>query len=89
MVARKLGLAVVAEGVETIPVWKTLARLGCTTAQGYLIARPEPADVVTRMLIHSPGAPAVEEVAVGPASAERVDCPLRLVDRRVGGSGVV
>jgi diguanylate cyclase (GGDEF)-like protein len=62
--AGKLGLVVVAEGVETIPVWQTLARLGCATAQGYLIARPEPADVVTGMLGRGIGVPVVEEFAV-------------------------
>jgi EAL domain-containing protein (putative c-di-GMP-specific phosphodiesterase class I) len=39
----RLGLRVVAEGVETEEVWATLADLGCDVAQGYLIARPMPA----------------------------------------------
>ena len=63
--ARNLGLEVAAEGVETIPVWQTLARLGCTTAQGYLIARPEPESLVTGMLKRgAAGIPLVEEFAV-------------------------
>jgi diguanylate cyclase (GGDEF)-like protein len=39
----KLGLQVVAEGVETQAVWDQLAALGCDVAQGYLISRPMPA----------------------------------------------
>ena len=39
-----LGLEVVAEGIEDVETWDMLARLGCTTAQGYYICRPvEPA----------------------------------------------
>jgi EAL domain-containing protein (putative c-di-GMP-specific phosphodiesterase class I)/CheY-like chemotaxis protein len=40
--ARKLNLGVVAEGVETVDEWQMLAELGCTYAQGYLIAKPSP-----------------------------------------------
>jgi diguanylate cyclase (GGDEF)-like protein len=42
--ARTLGLDVVAEGVETEEQRKTLADLNCARGQGYLFARPEPAD---------------------------------------------
>jgi diguanylate cyclase (GGDEF)-like protein len=38
-----LGLRVVAEGVETRATWETLKRLGCDTAQGYLLGKPMPA----------------------------------------------
>jgi diguanylate cyclase (GGDEF)-like protein len=38
-----LGLAVVAEGVETEEVWSRLVDLGCDAAQGYLLSRPVPA----------------------------------------------
>jgi EAL domain-containing protein (putative c-di-GMP-specific phosphodiesterase class I) len=41
---RNLGLEVVAEGVETIEHWEKLRELGCTTAQGYFLSRPVPAD---------------------------------------------
>jgi diguanylate cyclase (GGDEF)-like protein/PAS domain S-box-containing protein len=40
--ARNLGLAVVAEGVETEPIWAVLRELGCTVAQGYYLSRPLP-----------------------------------------------
>lgn len=40
--ARKLGLEVTAEGIETVEQWEMLARMGCDLAQGYLIAKPMP-----------------------------------------------
>lgn len=42
--ARKLGLATVGEGVETVAEWQMLAELDCTYAQGYLIGRPVPGE---------------------------------------------
>jgi diguanylate cyclase (GGDEF)-like protein len=41
--ARHLGLAVVAEGVETSEVLDVLASLECDVAQGFLLSRPLPA----------------------------------------------
>ena len=38
--AQSLGLDVVAEGVESAPVWDALGHLGCDIAQGYGIAVP-------------------------------------------------
>ncbi len=49
--SRALGLRVVAEGVETRRQLDELRRLGCDRAQGFMFARPRPAqllwDVVT------------------------------------------
>jgi EAL domain-containing protein (putative c-di-GMP-specific phosphodiesterase class I) len=42
--ARKLGLKVVAEGVETEDEWQLLAQLGCDFAQGFLISPPVPGE---------------------------------------------
>lgn len=42
--ARRLGIATVAEGVETEADWQLLRTLGCDLAQGFLIARPMPAE---------------------------------------------
>ena len=47
---RALGLQVVAEGVERRDQVVALRRLGCTRAQGYLFARPLPADAVEPLL---------------------------------------
>ncbi len=44
VMAHKLGLMVVAEGVETEAQRKLLADAGCDYAQGYLFARPVPAE---------------------------------------------
>ena len=44
---RNLGLEVVAEGVESGPIWDRLAELGCNVAQGYYLSRPLPADELT------------------------------------------
>lgn len=48
--ARKLGLSVVAEGVETQEDWDLVAALGCDQAQGYFISRPLPAEDIPRWL---------------------------------------
>jgi diguanylate cyclase (GGDEF)-like protein len=44
--ARALGMTVVAEGVETSEQLDVLKRLGCDFVQGFLFARPEPADAI-------------------------------------------
>ncbi len=40
---RKLGLTVIAEGIETVEQHRKLRDLGCELGQGYLFARPMPA----------------------------------------------
>jgi EAL domain-containing protein (putative c-di-GMP-specific phosphodiesterase class I) len=47
---RNLGLAVVAEGVETKEVWDELRVLGCSLAQGYFLGRPAPAEELAALL---------------------------------------
>jgi diguanylate cyclase (GGDEF)-like protein/PAS domain S-box-containing protein len=48
--AHSLGLAVVAEGVETVTQLDFLRRLGCDTVQGYYISKPMPAAESTAYL---------------------------------------
>ncbi|MEV6304438.1 bifunctional diguanylate cyclase/phosphodiesterase [Actinoplanes sp. NPDC051861] len=47
---RNLGLTVVAEGVEDSATAEALRELGCDVAQGYLFAKPLPAEAVTERL---------------------------------------
>ena len=48
--AHSLGLRVVAEGVETMAQWQLLRDHGCDEVQGYLIARPAPAEDLAGIL---------------------------------------
>ena len=48
--AEKLKLSVVAEGVELMEDWQELKRLGCEMAQGYLVAKPMPAEQLPHWL---------------------------------------
>ena len=48
--AHNLGLATVAEGVETEADWHALRSLGCDVAQGFLFSRPLSADEATACL---------------------------------------
>jgi len=48
--ARNLGIATVAEGVETVQQLATLREQGCTRVQGYLFSRPVPASKVPGLI---------------------------------------
>jgi len=49
--AHSLNLSVVAEGVETAMTWNRLRDFGCDQAQGFYLARPMPAHVLTGWLL--------------------------------------
>jgi diguanylate cyclase (GGDEF)-like protein len=55
---KALGLRVVAEGVEGQREAELLGAMGCDLAQGYLFARPQPADAVGPLLRGATTAPA-------------------------------
>ncbi|MDR3735348.1 MAG: EAL domain-containing protein [Acidobacteriaceae bacterium] len=48
--ARELGIAVIAEGVETAEQLELLKKWGCAEVQGYYFARPLAVDEITEML---------------------------------------
>jgi diguanylate cyclase (GGDEF)-like protein len=48
--AQRLGLRVVAEGVEDAGTWQTLSAMGCEEAQGFHLQRALPADELTAWL---------------------------------------
>ena len=50
--AKSLGLASVAEGVELQEQVRALTDLGCTVAQGYLFGQPEPAALFAQRWLH-------------------------------------
>jgi len=48
--ARSMGMAVIAEGIETDEQWKQLREMNCEHGQGYLFSRPVDADTAAEML---------------------------------------
>jgi diguanylate cyclase (GGDEF)-like protein len=69
--AQRLGLRVVAEGVETPEAWQQLADIGCEQAQGYYLQRPlEATDFIAWLRERRTNA---EKAATVPASTSRTD----------------
>jgi len=48
--AMRLGLRVIAEGIETEAQLRSLQKLGCPLGQGFLLGRPAPAGEIVRLL---------------------------------------
>jgi EAL domain-containing protein (putative c-di-GMP-specific phosphodiesterase class I) len=59
-IARHLHIEVIAEGIEAYQQVEILRRLGCTVGQGFLFARPMPADEILKLL-RNEAAPAKDE----------------------------
>ena len=57
VLGHKLGMQVVAEGVETQANLEQLADMGCDLAQGYHISLPQPDEVISDWLLRQPSQP--------------------------------
>ena len=66
--ARVLGMDVVAEGIETSDQYQLLQQMGCRFGQGYLFARPMPAEQVSALL-RIPGRVLPQTETLQPGSA--------------------
>ena len=63
VMAHKLGLKVIAEGVETRTQQELLAQAGCDFAQGYLYSKPVPAEAFAELLLaEQQNYPSVDQV---------------------------
>ncbi|MCE9663352.1 EAL domain-containing response regulator [Halomonas sp. M5N1S17] len=67
LLGRRLGIRVVAEGVEELDCLPTLARFGCTHVQGFGLSRPVPADMIPELA--SDQSPIRARIAASAASA--------------------
>jgi diguanylate cyclase (GGDEF)-like protein len=77
--AHRLGVEVVGEGVESVPIWNALAAVGCDVAQGFGIARPMPLADLRGWLTRWDEA---REATRRPGAAERVRAAFDLPVRR-------
>ena len=67
-IARHLRIQVIAEGIEGYQQAEILRKLGCTVGQGFLFARPMPADQCLPMLGNSQGTSEEEDMLAAFAS---------------------
>jgi diguanylate cyclase (GGDEF)-like protein/PAS domain S-box-containing protein len=74
--ADSLGLQVVAEGTETQEQIRTLTRMGCEMAQGYIYSPPVEAHAAREFLVHNRSytPPAAEQGTPSQARAARAGC---------------
>ncbi len=65
--AKNLKMRVIAEGIETVSQLAVLQNLGCDYGQGYLLAKPKPAEETEELLYKRPNwMPAEQTVETGP-----------------------
>jgi len=64
LLAHKLKLKVIAEGIETAKHWERLRELGCDLGQGYFFSQPIEAKVAGKLL-HEPSSVSQAKVARG------------------------
>jgi len=62
-VGRALGIATIAEKVESAEVFEELKRLGVQFAQGYFVAKPAPIDTLSAASVRGFGAGAAAPAA--------------------------
>ncbi len=71
LLAHKLGLEVIAEGVETEAQLKFLISIGCEKIQGYLLSKPLPAEHAGAFIKNHQPAPKVGRVVIWKSEADR------------------
>ena len=79
--ARNLGLQIVAEGVESEAIWRSLAALDCDLVQGYLLTKPVPADVLAAWVTDGDAARASLAARLRPAAPDGGHTVVRPVPR--------
>jgi EAL domain-containing protein (putative c-di-GMP-specific phosphodiesterase class I) len=65
MLAGKLGMQVIAEGVETVDQLQQLRRLNCQYGQGYLFSKPLSANDADMLLLNERQLPQHNSISVG------------------------
>ncbi|MFV1984397.1 MAG: EAL domain-containing protein [Thiohalomonadales bacterium] len=62
LLGNKLGMDIVAEGVENKDNLESLSNLGCTIAQGYYISKPISGDKITNWLLNKVGSQNIKKI---------------------------
>lgn len=85
--AKALGIATVAEGVETAEQVERLRELNCDLAQGYYFSHPQPPYVITELLSRTSAdgewSPSASLAAGGDGDHDGAAAPVVVLDRRL------
>jgi EAL domain-containing protein (putative c-di-GMP-specific phosphodiesterase class I) len=79
---RTLGLTIIAEGIEEAGQLERLRALGCEFGQGFLFARPDDGEVITRFLASHTGSRTIEAQVALPTAPTDVQTARRRVGPR-------